>query len=317
MSGYQFNFFRSKRQRTEESSVAEQGSTSRHEDKEQSNTETENSKPTQPSEGLQVWYDCSDAEVDICFIHGLSGDLNSTWTSRPEETPWPKALLPSRFPKARLLTYGYNAYVVRKSVATSNELLDHANNLLNDLTIDRVEANAVNRPLIFIAHSLGGLVCMEAIMRSEHPHDQHLKDIFNSTRAIAFMGTPHDGSEMANWAKIPVHALGYLKSVNTSLLEVLRTENQYLRSVGERFSLLMKNLDDPRQIAITSFVEDLPLKIGGQVVTRRSATFGNYNYMSIPANHIEMVKFVSAEDVGFKRLLGELRRWIREIGKEM
>lgn len=82
-------------------------------------------------------HECPDATVDICFVHGLTGNRNSTWTAHGQSTPWPKTLLPPEFSRARILTYGYDAYIVRKSVAGSNCLIDHATNFLNDLTTDR------------------------------------------------------------------------------------------------------------------------------------------------------------------------------------
>ncbi|KAL4891316.1 hypothetical protein BDV59DRAFT_183051 [Aspergillus ambiguus] len=145
-------------------------------------------------DGVEVLHDCPDATVDICFVHGLTGDRITTWTAQGQYNPWPKTLLPSKLSKARILTYGYDAYVVRKSVPGSNRLIDHATNLLNDLTTDRVLHNAASRPIIFVTHSLGGLVCKKAILSSRNSPDAHLRNIFNCTRGVIFMGTPHKGS---------------------------------------------------------------------------------------------------------------------------
>lgn len=112
--------------------------------------------------GVKVLYDAPDATLDICFIHGLTGDRDCTWTARNQVEPWPKSLLPQKLKNARILTYGYDAYVVRKHLVSSNRLLDHATNLVNDLVSDRACCNALSRPIGFVAHSLGGLVFKEA-----------------------------------------------------------------------------------------------------------------------------------------------------------
>jgi protein SERAC1 len=129
-----------------------------------------------------------------CTVHGLTGNRDSTWTADGQKRPWTATLLPPKLSNARILTYGYDAYVLRNSVASSNRLIDHATDLLNDLTTDRAYCNASYRPLIFITHSLGGLVSKEAILLSRNNPEAHLRAIFDCTKGIIFMGTPHKGS---------------------------------------------------------------------------------------------------------------------------
>ncbi|KAF5003679.1 hypothetical protein FDECE_9789 [Fusarium decemcellulare] len=261
-------------------------------------------------DGVKVWYSPDDATVDICFVHGLSGNRDKSWRGEGLSTPWPVAFLPSKNPKARLLTYGYDAYTVRRTVASSNRLIDHASNMLTDLTAVRSSDDAATRPLIFVAHSFGGIVCKAAIIKSRNNPEPHLRSIFEHTRGIAFMGTPHRGSWLADWARIPAHVLGQVKSTNYSLLDVLQTNNQYLESIQDGFlSMLRQVRESGRDLQITCFFEELPMPRYGSIVNKDSATFEGYNIASIHANHSNMVKFGSEENNGFKRLLGELVRW--------
>ncbi|KAK4031660.1 kinesin light chain [Parachaetomium inaequale] len=264
---------------------------------------------------MKVLHDCPKATVDICFVHGLTGDRESTWTADGLSTPWPKTLLPAKLDKARILTYGYDAYVVRISVASANRLIDHATNLLTKLTTDRCLQNASSRPLIFVAHSLGGLVCKEAILLSRNNPESHLRGIFHCIKGVIFMGTPHRGSWMADWAKIPASAIGIVKSTNRSLLEILETNNQYLESIQFRFSaMLRQQRERGRLLEVTCFLEALPLPVAGQVVCKESAILEGFTCITIHANHRNMVKFSSAEDSGFQMLLGELIRWESQVG---
>ncbi|KXX79794.1 Vegetative incompatibility protein HET-E-1 [Madurella mycetomatis] len=265
-------------------------------------------------DGVKVLHDCPDAAVDICFVHGLTGDRESTWTARRQSAPWPKTLLPPKLSRARILTYGYDAYIVRKGVAGSNRLIDHATNLLNDLTVDRSSSNASSRPLIFVAHSLGGLVCKKAILLSRNNPGAHLRGIFDCTRGIAFMGTPHKGSWMAGWAKIPASTIGLVKSTNKSLLGILETDDQFLESIQVEFWSMVRGLrEGGRCFEVTCFFEELPLSAFGKVVSKESATLEGYASFSIHANYSDMTKFASAEENGFKRLLGELVRWASQV----
>ncbi|KAM0542036.1 hypothetical protein ACHAO7_010158 [Fusarium culmorum] len=281
----------------------------------QSSSLEQSSTPVFP-DGVEILVDPPDADVDICFVHGLTGNRTSTWTARGQPAPWPKTLLPSELPRACILTYGYDAYVVSKSVASSNRLIDHATNLLTDLTNDRRRRNASSRALIFVVHSLGGLVCKEAILLSRNNPNRSRQDFFTHVKGVVFMGTPHKGSWMADWSGIPAKALGLVKSTNRSLLEVLETNNQYLESIHVRFlSMMREQREAGRQLEVVCFFEELALSAVGKVVSKESATFEGYDPITIHANHADMVKFGSAEENGFKRVVGELTAWKSEIGK--
>ncbi|KAK5011659.1 hypothetical protein LTR28_009893 [Elasticomyces elasticus] len=290
-------------------------------DEEQAATQSTFARPTSSNvadvfpEGIIELHACDNPIVDVCFVHGLTGDREETWTAKGQEKSWPQLLLPAHLKQARILSWGYDAYVMRRSVASSNRLIDHATNLLNDLTTDRSVNNASTRSLIFVAHSLGGLVCKQAILISKDNPEPHLKGLFQYTKAIAFMGTPHTGSWMASWARMPASILGILKSANKSLLSVLQIDDQLLESIQIGFLSLVRDLRDNqnRRLEVTCFFEELGMPTVGIVVSKESATFAGYNPVSIHANHSDMVKFAVSNDNGFIRVLGELRRWESEL----
>jgi pimeloyl-ACP methyl ester carboxylesterase len=96
----------------------------------------------------------------IVFVHGLTGGHETTWTYK-SQILWPKHLLPQDVSTARIFTWGYDADVIRFSftAAGSNTLLDHGKNLATDLGSERRRTSTpARRPIIFVAHSLGGLV---------------------------------------------------------------------------------------------------------------------------------------------------------------
>ncbi|PNP81283.1 hypothetical protein FNYG_05315 [Fusarium nygamai] len=266
-------------------------------------------------DGVKVWHIPEDAELDICFIHGLSGNRDKTWTAPGQPNPWPVELLSSQLAKARLLTYGYDAYVLTKSVSSTNRLIDHANNLLRDLAAERASSGIVNRPLIFIVHSFGGIVCKTALIISRQSPESLLRQISNCTKGIAFLGTPHRGSWAADWAKIPAWALGQVYSTNRNILDILQINNQYLEFIQTSFLSMLRDLHQRgRPLQVTCFVEELPMPGIGTIVSKESASLEGYSVSSIHANHSDMAKFGSAEESGFKRLLGDLVRWDAMLG---
>ena len=95
----------------------------------------------------------TDEYISIVFVHGLPGDATETWTT--SGICWPKDLLPQDIPDARVMTFGYSTLVYEETPLLIRDL---GKILLETLSINRRYVGATTRPLIFVAHSLGGLV---------------------------------------------------------------------------------------------------------------------------------------------------------------
>lgn len=100
--------------------------------------------------------------VDIVALHGLNGHRDLTWTDRVTGLNWlsNENCLSKDIPNARILTFGYNSktYFSR----SKSNIQDFASELLVAISTQRRSAIEKNRPLIFICHSLGGLVFKQA-----------------------------------------------------------------------------------------------------------------------------------------------------------
>ena len=79
-------------------------------------------------------------------------------TASPSECFWPFDLLAKDQTSARIFTYGYDSSTshFHRGPASKSNLLDHGAGLLQALVSARQDCRG--RPLMFIAHSLGGLV---------------------------------------------------------------------------------------------------------------------------------------------------------------
>ena len=264
-------------------------------------------------DGLKVLYASPNAVVDICFVHGLAGGRESTWTAPGQSAPWLATLLPDALPDVRILAHGYDAYLEHSSAVSSNNLGDHARNLINDLATDR-EDSRVERPIVFVAHGLGGLVCKEGILQSSESGEPHLNAISVATKAILFLGTPHLGSWTSDWAGIPARDLGIATTTDLPLLEVLQSTSEFLESIHDRFMGMIRRRARDQALDVACFYEELPLPgTNIRVVSKASAAFPGFSPISIHAHHLDMVKFQSAEDTGFKRVLGVLTRWCKDV----
>jgi hypothetical protein len=110
---------------------------------------------------------------------------------------WPWDFLKNDFPTARTMTFGYNTIVTKGyKAAHQGSIFSHARDLL--YALDTKRRQVPDRDLVFIAHSLGGILVKEVLRRSEVDPDARLKKIFASTTGVFFFGTPHRGSD--DWA---------------------------------------------------------------------------------------------------------------------
>ncbi|KAK0619529.1 hypothetical protein B0T14DRAFT_479768 [Immersiella caudata] len=266
--------------------------------------------------GIKPLHRPANAIVDIVFVHGLTGDREKTWTAPGATEPWPKTLLPSQLPTARILTFGYDAYVTDwRGIVSQNRINNHAWNLMTSLATYRERDETNERPIIFVCHSLGGLVCEDALVTLRQRSERHLQNILQSTRGIAFLGTPHHGSALARWAEFLSRSIGLIKQTNTEIVAILRRESEVLARIQDGFhTMVMARREDGLQpIQISCFYEELPLPGVGHVVPQDSAILPGYIPIGIHSNHMDMARFFGEDDPGFEAVCGELRRWIKHI----
>ncbi|KEF52071.1 uncharacterized protein A1O9_12061, partial [Exophiala aquamarina CBS 119918] len=240
--------------------------------------------------------------TDLVFVHGFRGSRLETWSCG--DTFWPRDLLQDDLKNARIVTWGYDASFANAFTYASQEsIFGHAETLLNDLARLR---RGITRPILFICHSLGGLVVKEALIKSAayKNHRRHLSlgEIYASTIGVIFLGTPHRGSSqealgevVANVAKLS------FRQPNNQLLQTLKPDSHILENQRDQFTTISRSLN------IVCIREELPTGLG-LIVEEASACYDGFNVRrdAIHANHMNMVKFASKGDEGYKRTLGHI-----------
>ncbi|KAL8785752.1 MAG: hypothetical protein Q9195_008518 [Heterodermia aff. obscurata] len=267
------------------------------------------------------------ASVDVVFVHGLNGDPHNTWTAEKSKIFWPAQLLPPILEeeKVRVLVYGYDADVTSfTDGASKDKIHNHAEHLVAELAANRRIRKATQRPIIFVAHSLGGLVVKRALIHSSDirgTKTEHLRSIFISTYGILFLGTPHKGSDVAQWgSRLEWICNAVMPSgiVNSSdqLVDALKTNNETLQNIDRQFTQLMDRFH------IFFFHEAKPtfLKVGklkGKatfIVDEDSAspTVQDVERAAIQADHSHMCKFESDSAPGFDLVAEAVQRYADE-----
>ncbi|MCO5599134.1 hypothetical protein L7F22_053234 [Adiantum nelumboides] len=188
-----------------------------------------------------------DFQMDVVFVHGLCGGPFKTWRISDDKTSstskaglvekidvdsgrkgtcWPKEWLSRDVPSCRVLTVKYKTNLSQWSGATL-PLQEVSATLLQKL----FAAGVGERPVVFITHSMGGLVVKQMLMQAGQ--DKKLSQIVKSTAGIVFYSCPHFGSKLADmpWrlglVLRPAPSIGELRSGSVRLEEL----NQFIRTL--------------------------------------------------------------------------------------
>lgn len=218
--------------------------------------------------GCHVLYDPSTelaAVVDVVFVHGLTGTSFNTWC-RPEDgdvpaVHWPHDLLSKDIPDARIISFGYDADVAGIwNPASTNCAANHAENLLGGVTRLRERTETEERPIIFVMHSLGGLIVQNSLDLSRSSPEPHLRAMERMTMGLCFMGTPHLGADKARWGAAFAAFLSVTKITNRSIVKVLKPDSEVLALIQKQFhAALRARQSSSTPISVTCFYEELPI----------------------------------------------------------
>ena len=224
--------------------------------------------------GITELYDGgTEASIDIVFVHGLTGNAYNTWLHKDTNVYWPGELLKQDIPDARILSFGYDADIVKIwNTASKSKLSNYAENMVGGLVRKRERTNTQSRKIVFVAHSLGGLVVEHAVNHSRSAAEDRPRQIEQHTAGILFLGVPHCGADLAAWASFGTRMISIVRRANKDIVEVLEPGSEMLRLIEKGFhNILSLRKDEGSKIFITCFYEELPVVGIGEVRTQANS----------------------------------------------
>ena len=198
---------------------------------------------------------------DVVFVHGLNGDPRDYWGV--PSSHWP-AWLGEELPDVGVWSLGYeNAafkprwfsvlrFIFGRGFAMPLEF--RARNVLLRFEVERIG----EKPLIFITHSMGGLLVKQLLRTANESHPSSpWKQLLENTKGVCFIGTPHIGADLAKWVSYFGKLLGTTVAVAdlSPHLPLLIGLNSWYRDFVH-----------PRNVQTLTFFETRPLGPGGLVV---------------------------------------------------
>lgn len=258
--------------------------------------------------------------LDVVFVHGLRGgpfkswrlseDKSSTKSGLVEKideeagkqgTFWPGEWLRTDFPHARLFSLKYKTNLTQWSGATLP--LQEVSSMLLEKLLD---AGIGNRPVVFVTHSMGGLVVKQMLYQAKEENND---DLVNNAIGLVFYSCPHFGSKLADmpWRMglvlRPAPTIGELRSGSPRLVEL----NDYYRNLHKRGLLEVLSFCETK---VTPIVEGY----GGwafrmEIVPIESAYPGFGELVVLEStDHVNSCKPVSRNDPSYKETLDFLKK---------
>jgi hypothetical protein len=213
-------------------------------------------------------YRISNLSLSIVCIHGLGGHREHTWTAEEpgtgKTTFWPRDLLPRDLPQARIMTYGYDSKVSSARYLAQRTLYSHSKAMLAELKQTRKVPEVSHRRLIFIAHSLGGILVKSALVHADK-EENDFADIRLSTAGIFFFGTPHQGTSDKPWRQLLSDMIRRAVDLE-GMRNTIETDSDWLQLQLEQYKPLSTSFQ-----TFCFYEGDRLMQIPGTAVVRRPA----------------------------------------------
>ncbi|RYP69598.1 hypothetical protein DL770_008204 [Monosporascus sp. CRB-9-2] len=196
----------------------------------------------------------------------------------------------------RIMTYGYESTVAgSQSIQNIEDLATSLQTGLRSLV-----AGPTSRPIIFVAHGLGGLIVLISLAKSEDEDD---KKLVQAVYGIVFFGVPHDGMDISSL--IPMVGDGpnrflieSISQINSQILPIQRRE--FHTALGDKGSSEIVCFYETMKSPTAQKDEKGNWAMNGPpavLVSKASATHcrswedGPEHICAVARTHSEMVKF--------------------------
>ena len=233
--------------------------------------------------------------VDVVFVHGLTGDAKKTWSTDTHDGFWPEWLA-SELNQTRVYSLGYPAGVLKKPMSKEMDLFERATNVLEQFANYEIGV----RPIVFIAHSLGGLLMKMFLRKSIESSDRDWRNVADATALVFFIATPHFGSALANIGKVIPFTSTHVK--------LLANEIGFLEDLNQHYRAFARDRDE--LTTVVYYENQLTNSI--LVVPRESADPGvaDETPISIDRNHINICKPTDRYDTVYMGVTRRIKKLI-------
>jgi pimeloyl-ACP methyl ester carboxylesterase len=266
-------------------------------------------------------------QLDVVFVHGLKGDPRDTWQGQSENgdpTFWPEWLAQD-VAGVGVWSFGYSS-TLTDWFSQTLPIASLAGNLASRLRDKGVGVG--DRPVVFVGHSMGGLIVKHMLTDMANHSNPELAQLWPSTDAVMFLGTPHAGSELAvlsgylglcanvlsgGWLDVGKALVGLPGPANAAPanLDELKFHAPALAALNTSFMHLTTKRHAEGQFPRVIAYRETQTLHGVMVVDKHSADphIAGAEVVDLPFDHLQMCKLSTREASPFcwlKRTVGLL-----------
>ena len=264
-------------------------------------------------------------------MHGLAGDWNTTWFDEATSTFFPDLLSSDQYivHKLRIHSFHYDNDIFKtsplsqlplfgKEITDAIRLPERAKNFLEHIASDDLYLNNKKYkkvPMIFIGHSMGGLVVKQALLQAYASKDTVQKRhyyVYKKALGILFYATPHIGATIASVATYPsrfipgwsyvANIFGFGMGEGVNDLQLLSAE---LRELNDKFV----NLIHQKKMNVHCLYETKTQYMGINAKVAEYSSCTGFASIFSTHRHICCIK-IRSEFTAMEQKIGMIKLWI-------
>lgn len=167
--------------------------------------------------------------------------------------------------------------------------------------LERISRSKVgeNRPVVWIGHSMGGILTKLILLKSLDSPDSQKQQIAKNTKGIVFLGVPHKGSPIAKWKQIKLLSPSIeVKEMEEGSPKLLLWHTKFMHMLKTRLDKVnVVSIGEGSPTMLTTF--KFPLRI----VTEESANIHYGDFYILKDDHLSLSKPVFKQSFLYQRLI--------------
>jgi pimeloyl-ACP methyl ester carboxylesterase len=232
-----------------------------------------------------VWYSYTNSPTVFVFIHGLGSDSSGSWLNETTREFWPELVRSDDlYERPSIFLAGYPTAITGNDPYSIRDAAKSLFDTLNTPTPGRPSILASKKNIVFVAHSMGGVVVRHMLSRA-----WHIDAFKDRVIGLALVASPSLGSKLATFGDkilpfIPLFGL-------SDGAKQLQWQSEFLVGLHEDFQSVLTRSVYPHLKGIEFYEAGFIMTGGREVVVEKSSAARYFDsYLISGSNHWSIAK---------------------------